>query len=49
VDYTTAAGTPSRRVIEPAELDRHLLTAWCHLRDEERVFALDRIDGVWPA
>jgi predicted DNA-binding transcriptional regulator YafY len=49
IDYTTAGGTPSTRVIEPVQLDRHLLTAWCHLRDEDRVFALDRIDAVAPA
>ncbi|HEU4425334.1 MAG TPA: helicase-associated domain-containing protein [Pilimelia sp.] len=46
ITYTNAGGRSSARVIEPVELDRHLLTAWCHLRDEERMFALDRIDAV---
>ena len=48
IGYTNAGGRSSARVIEPIELDRHLLTAWCHLRDEERMFALDRIDAVDP-
>jgi len=46
ISYTNAGGRSSARVVEPIELDRHLLTAWCHLRDEERMFALDRIDAV---
>jgi hypothetical protein len=48
IDYTDAGGFPSTRLIEPLELDRHLLTAWCHLREDERVFALDRIGAVLP-
>ncbi|HEU5108582.1 MAG TPA: WYL domain-containing protein, partial [Micromonosporaceae bacterium] len=46
IDYLDAGGYASTRVIEPLELDRHLLTAWCHLRSDERVFALDRIETV---
>jgi predicted DNA-binding transcriptional regulator YafY len=49
IEYTNAQGTPSRRVIEPLDLDGHLLEAFCHLRDDERVFALDRIESVSPA
>jgi Helicase conserved C-terminal domain/WYL domain len=49
IEYTNAQGTSSERVIEPLDLTGHLLEAWCHLRDDERVFALDRIDSVAPA
>jgi predicted DNA-binding transcriptional regulator YafY len=34
-------------VVEPVEIeDGYLLRAWCHLRDDERVFALARIRSV---
>lgn len=46
--YTNAQGSSSVRVIEPLSVHGHLLEAWCHLRDEERMFALDRIDAVGP-
>ncbi|HEX2355912.1 MAG TPA: helicase-associated domain-containing protein [Micromonosporaceae bacterium] len=49
IEYTTASGRSSSRTIEPLDLDDHLLIAWCHLRDGERAFALDRIDAVHPA
>jgi hypothetical protein len=49
IDYTNAQGSPSTRVIEPLALQGHLLEAWCHLRDEERMFALNRIEAVAPA
>ncbi|HET8680281.1 MAG TPA: helicase C-terminal domain-containing protein, partial [Micromonosporaceae bacterium] len=47
--YTNAQGGSSVRVIEPLHVNGHLIEAWCHLRDEERMFALDRIDAVGPA
>jgi hypothetical protein len=49
IQYTNAEGNPSARVIEPLGVYGHLVEAWCHLRDEERMFALDRIDAVGPA
>jgi hypothetical protein len=48
IEYTNAQGNSSARVIEPLDIDGHLLEAWCHLRDDERVFALDRIESVAP-
>jgi hypothetical protein len=48
IGYTNAQGNHSTRVIDSAELDGHLLVAWCHLRDDERAFALNRIDSVAP-
>ncbi|WP_323180409.1 WYL domain-containing protein [Streptomyces sp. NBC_00102] len=29
-------------------LDPPYLYAWCHLRDDERVFTLSRIHGIMP-
>ncbi|MEV0392643.1 helicase-associated domain-containing protein [Polymorphospora rubra] len=49
IDYCDSAGELTTRIIEPLDVDRHLLTAWCHLRDDERMFALDRIESVTPA
>jgi predicted DNA-binding transcriptional regulator YafY len=49
IEYTTAGGRSSARTVEPLDLEDHLLIAWCHLRDDERAFALDRIDAVGPA
>ncbi|MEV0727734.1 helicase-associated domain-containing protein [Polymorphospora sp. NPDC050346] len=49
IDYCDSSGELTTRVIEPLDVDRHLLAAWCHLRDDERMFALDRIESVSPA
>jgi predicted DNA-binding transcriptional regulator YafY len=49
IQYTNAQGNQSTRVIEPIELYGRVVGAWCHLREEERMFALDRIDAVAPA
>ncbi|SDY70666.1 Helicase conserved C-terminal domain-containing protein [Micromonospora pattaloongensis] len=49
INYRNAGGDFSVRVVEPTEVERHLLVGWCHLRDEERAFALDRIERVSPA
>jgi Helicase conserved C-terminal domain len=49
IGYTNAQGTSSVRVVEPIDLDDHLLVAWCRLRDDERAFVLDRIQWVEPA
>ncbi len=46
ISYINGDGEPSRRVIEPAELDGPKLSAWCQLRDDERVFLLSRIESV---
>lgn len=49
ISYTNAQGNRSERVIEPIELYGRVVEAWCRLREEERVFALDRIESVAPA
>jgi hypothetical protein len=49
ISYTNAQGSGSVRVVEPIDLEDRLLVAWCQLREEERAFALDRIDAVAPA
>lgn len=49
ISYTNAKGSGSVRVVEPIDLEDHLLVAYCQLRAEERAFALDRIHAVTPA
>jgi hypothetical protein len=49
ISYTNTQGQSSVRVVEPLGLDRNRLAAWCYLRDEERMFTLDRIYAVAPA
>jgi Helicase conserved C-terminal domain len=48
IDYTDTKGQVSTRVIEQAVLDGRRLEAWCHLREDERAFQLDRIAAVYP-
>lgn len=49
IGYTNAQGNHTTRVIDSVELDGTHLIAWCHLRDDERMFSLHRIDAVAPA
>ncbi|GIF54543.1 helicase-associated domain-containing protein [Asanoa iriomotensis] len=49
IDYRTAGGDFSSRVVEPLELDGKRMVAWCRLREDERVFGLNRIERVRPA
>jgi hypothetical protein len=46
ITYIDGEGESTRRVIEPAELAGPKLSAWCQLRDDERVFLLSRIESV---
>ncbi|MFC7482532.1 WYL domain-containing protein [Luedemannella flava] len=49
ITYRDAEGDVTQRVVEPLSIDGHVMEAWCHLRDAERVFALSRITSVAPA
>ncbi|MEV4539943.1 helicase-associated domain-containing protein [Asanoa sp. NPDC049518] len=49
IDYRTAGGDFSSRVVEPLELEGNKMVAWCRLREDERVFGLNRIERVRPA
>lgn len=46
IGYVSASGSHTTRVIDPLEVEGALLDAWCHLRDDERQFALGRITEV---
>jgi hypothetical protein len=46
VTYQDANGSRTNRTIEPTELLGRVLVAYCHLRQDERNFALDRISSV---
>jgi hypothetical protein len=49
IDYVDGDGRFSSRVIEEIELSGTVIEAWCRLREDERMFLLDRIDSVSPA
>ncbi|MDH6357500.1 YafY family protein [Parabacteroides sp. PF5-9] len=50
VDYTNAEGDKSQRALEAVGISyshpRWYLSAWCHLREEYRMFRLDRISNI---
>ncbi|WP_405698022.1 helicase-associated domain-containing protein [Streptomyces sp. NBC_01185] len=48
VEYVAASGNRTVRILSELVLDPPYLYAWCHLRDDERVFALSRIHGIMP-
>ena len=39
-------GAATIRVLDPWTLDGNLLTGWCHLHNDERSFALERIGAA---
>lgn len=49
IEYVAASGSHTVRSLSELHLDPPYLLAWCHLRDDERVFTLSRIQGVMPA
>ncbi len=49
IEYVAASGNGTVRTLSGLDLDPPYLYAWCHLRDDERVFALSRVHGVMPA
>jgi len=44
--YVDAQGRASSRVVEPRGVEGGFVTAWDHLRQEDRTFALHRVTGV---
>lgn len=46
--YIDGNGRRTDRLIEPQEIDGHRLLAYCHLRDDDRAFAMSRIRSVSP-
>ena len=46
-DYTDGGGRRTNRTVDPLGItflqDKHCLIAWCHLRQDSRVFRLDRM------
>jgi hypothetical protein len=44
--YVDAQGRPTSRVVEPKTIDGGYVTAYDHLRQEDRTFSLHRITGV---
>ncbi|MER7403078.1 helicase-associated domain-containing protein [Streptomyces sp. NPDC000070] len=48
IEYVAASGSRTIRTLSELDLDPPYLYAWCHLRNDERVFTLSRIHGVLP-
>jgi hypothetical protein len=48
ISYLSSNGRRTRRTIEPQELTHTHVLAWCRLRDDERHFALARIESARP-
>ncbi|MFF9059191.1 helicase-associated domain-containing protein [Streptomyces sp. NPDC014882] len=46
VEYVAASGNRTVRTLSHLDLDPPYLEAWCHLRDDGRVFTLSRVHGV---
>jgi predicted DNA-binding transcriptional regulator YafY len=44
--YVDAQGRPTSRVVEPRTVEGGYVTAFDHLRQEDRTFSLHRITGV---
>ncbi|WP_407912909.1 helicase C-terminal domain-containing protein [Kitasatospora sp. NE20-6] len=49
IEYVATSGSTTVRTLSRLELDAPYLHAWCHLRDDERMFTISRIHGVMPA
>jgi hypothetical protein len=49
VEYVAASGSRTVRTLSRLVLDPPYLEAWCHLRDDERVFTLSRLESVMSA
>jgi predicted DNA-binding transcriptional regulator YafY len=52
IRYTDVGGLDTERVVEPLHVvvgpNGSYLTAWCHLREDDRVFRMDRITAATP-
>ncbi|MFJ9774399.1 helicase-associated domain-containing protein [Kitasatospora sp. NPDC101157] len=49
IEYVATSGNATVRTLSGLELDAPYLNAWCHLREDARVFTISRIHGVMPA
>lgn len=48
IDYVDGKGEASRRTITPIRWDGPFLLAWCHMREADRQFRVERIKSVSP-
>lgn len=49
IEYVDGKGESSRRTVTPIRWDGPFLVAWCHLREAERQFRVERIKAVSTA
>jgi hypothetical protein len=48
IDYVDGKGESSKRTITPIRWDGPFLLAWCHMREADRQFRVERIKSVSP-
>ena len=48
ITYQSSTGGVTTRMISDIEMVNGLMYAWCHLREDDRVFAIDRVKAVTP-
>jgi predicted DNA-binding transcriptional regulator YafY len=48
IDYVDGKGESSTRTITPIRWDGPFLLAWCHMREADRQFRVERIKSVSP-
>ncbi len=48
ITYQASTGGVTTRTISDIEMVNGLMYAWCHLREDERVFSVDRVQSVQP-
>ncbi|MFE7591244.1 helicase C-terminal domain-containing protein [Kitasatospora sp. NPDC057512] len=49
IEYVATSGNTTFRTLSQLALDAPYLHAWCHLRNDDRVFTISRIHGVMPS
>lgn len=48
LDHVETNGSLTRRVVSGCKLEPPVMDAWCHLRQDDRVFTVSHIHGVPP-
>ncbi|WOI62446.1 WYL domain-containing protein [Streptomyces fradiae] len=48
IEYMAASGSRTVRTVSDLEMDPPYLYGYCHLREDERVFSLSRVQSVLP-
>ncbi|WP_328394952.1 helicase C-terminal domain-containing protein [Streptomyces sp. NBC_00390] len=49
IEYVAASGSRTIRTVSDIDFDPPVISAYCHLREDERTFSISGIEGVQPA